>query len=87
MANNLAAIHEKMNTELRQDSGEVTSSDPFVSFLYLLMRNEHMSAGGIEAALREVILDNGSDQKFTNGFLAAYAKNIVARLRAIPRAE
>lgn len=79
---------EKLDTEmvvqsiaLRTRSGEITSSDPLVCFLYLLMRG-HVAAGVVEelaiesSAVKEVV--------YTNGFLATYAKDVAARLREIP---
>lgn len=60
-----------------QRSGSVTSSDPLVSFLYLLMR-DHVTPGSIEELVRE---SKPEEAQYTNGWLASYAKDLADRLR------
>jgi hypothetical protein len=61
---------------LRQRSGEECSDNPLVSFLYELMR-DHVPPGTIE----RIVLNSPAGQtKFTNGYLAQYAKDVAHRL-------
>jgi hypothetical protein len=62
-------------------SGEVSSDDPLVSFLYLLMR-DHVPLG-VVAGLIDVSCGAMLSQ-FTNGWLAEYARDCVSRLRGGP---
>ena len=67
-------MFNKRINDLRKNSGDVASSDPFVSFLYTLMR-DHVTPGVVE----QIALDMASGSKvvtYTNGFLARYAENI-----------
>jgi len=57
-------------------SGKVTSDDPLVGFLYLLMRDE-VPVGTVARCARELT----TPMTFTNGWLAEYAKDIAGRLR------
>lgn len=59
-------------------SGCVTSSDPLVSFLYLLMR-DHVTPGYLEELVRSSKPDEES--QYTNGWLATYAIDMARRLR------
>ncbi len=72
------------NEALRKDSGEVDSDDPFVDFMYHLMRDE-VTPGKIEAIVGQMehYPQPVSNTEFTNGYLADYAKNVVGRIRAI----
>jgi hypothetical protein len=69
---------------LRLRSGNVTTCDPLVCFLYILMR-DHLSQGAVEYIMLQL---EAEDNRFsrrrtplTNGWLAAYAKDIVKRLQ------
>lgn len=64
--------------DLRTRSGEVTSEDPLVTFLYILMR-DHLPAGVVEEIVERHTYHE--DMKYTNGWLAEYAKDLAARLK------
>jgi len=64
--------------EIRERSGEVNSEDPLVSFLYILMR-DHLPTGVVEGIMKDHVPDQVV--KFTNGWLANYAKDIAERLK------
>lgn len=72
------------NAALRERSGSVDSSDPLVSFLYILMR-DHLPAGVVEGIMQKHVVlegtDDGDESQFSNGFIARYAKDVAARLR------
>jgi hypothetical protein len=71
---------EKRNMlELRTKSGDVTSDDPLVVFLYRLMQN-HLPVGTVEKLVEDCAYEN--DVSFRNGWLATYAKYLAAQLRA-----
>jgi hypothetical protein len=58
-------------------SGEESSDEPLVSFLYELMR-DHVPAGVVE----QILLNSPPGRtKFTNGYLARYAREAAYRLR------
>ena len=65
-----------MNEELKHRSGNVSSDDKLVCFLYLLLR-DHLLPGDIEALLKNA---DGDSFEFTNGYLASYSKDLAARL-------
>jgi hypothetical protein len=64
--------------DLRKRSGEISSADPLVGFLYDLIRG-HLPAGVVE----KLVMDNttGEEMLFTNGWLANYAKDLAERLK------
>ena len=63
-------------------SGKVESNDPWIGFLYILMR-DHLPPGVVESILREHVLIDGPDKTdtYTNGWLAKYAEFIVQRVQ------
>ena len=66
--------------EMRKKSGSVTDNRPLVSFLYELLR-DHMPAGDVEIMLRHVEQEIPNlPVRFTNGYLAKYAKLLADRL-------
>lgn len=70
------------NDELRKRSGCVDSDDPLVSLLYSLLR-DHMHPGTLEALVRQI--EGGAAglyTRFTNGWLASYAKDLADRIHA-----
>jgi hypothetical protein len=66
--------------KLRDRSGSVDSSDPLVSFLYILMR-DHLPIGEIESIMKDHVYKKSKDCQFTNGWLAEYAKDMAKRLK------
>jgi hypothetical protein len=72
----------KNNRALRKKSGKVNDTDPLVTFLYLLMRND-MSTGKVEELVREatIVIDGDRESAFSNGYLAQYAQHLAKRLR------
>lgn len=58
-----------------------SSRDPLVAFLYVLMR-DRLTSGAVENIM-EKFVEPAQDKgyRFTNGYLAAYAKNLARRLR------
>ena len=75
MSRSLQAIS---NIALRERSGNVQSTDPLVSFLYLLLR-DHMTAGDVESMIIDCVGEN-ADTAFCNGYLAKYAEDLAQRL-------
>lgn len=64
---------------MREASGRVTSTDPLVSFLYILLR-DHLTPGKLE----DILLAQGphsGESVYSNGWLANYCKNIAERLK------
>ena len=63
---------------LRIESGEESSDDPVVSFLYELMR-DHLAPGVVST----IVSNSNSKQttNFTNGYLAKYAKFLAKELK------
>ncbi|KKL15678.1 hypothetical protein LCGC14_2503190 [marine sediment metagenome] len=66
-----------MDAGLRARSGEVDSDNPIVGFLYDLMR-DHLPCGVVEELVGRQ--SAGNKCRFTNGFLANYAKDLSERL-------
>jgi len=75
------------NAALRDRSGAVDSTDPLVSFLYILLR-DHVPAGVVEGIVQNhVAVAGGHEAEFCNGFIASYAKDVAERLRPQPLPE
>lgn len=55
------------------------SKDPFVAFIYTLLR-DHVPAGVIAAIVKDL---GTKDCVYSNGWLVAYASDIVERLRGM----
>lgn len=70
------------NKDLRKKSGKVNDTDPLVTFLYVLMRDE-LPTGRVEDLMRQatLIIKGDGDVAFSNGFLARYAQHLAKRLR------
>ena len=67
------------NDELRDRSGSVDATDPFVCFLYILMR-DHLPLGVVEEIYRDHVAGS-TTHEYTNGYLAGYAKDLAERMR------
>ena len=67
-------------SRLREKSGNVISTDPFVSFMYQLMR-DHLAPGTVEKIVQDVISEGEVEVRYTNGYLAKYAEDLVEELR------
>jgi len=65
------------NESVRERSGNVSSSDPRIAFLYLLMR-DHLPCGVVDSLITQV--NNDTEKLFTNGWLAQYAADLVRRV-------
>ena len=74
------ARHHEAQVRMRAESGNVTSPDPLVSFLYILMR-DHLNPGKMESILLNGP-HGGVESVYSNGWLANYCKYIAQRLRA-----
>lgn len=75
--------------ELRKDSGEVDypAEDWLTTFCYLLLRDA-TSAGVLESIVREIEEDRLKEagdpmNRYTNGWLAKYARYLADRLRSV----
>ena len=75
------------NDDLRDRSGEVDTEDPLVVFLYHLLR-DHLPAGDVEGIMQKHVFplpvreDEGFPRcRFSNGFIAKYAKDVAQRLQ------
>jgi len=66
---------------MRRASGAVDDARPIVSFVYVLLR-DILSPGNIENIINSILRERagGTRAEFQNGWLAAYAQDIVARL-------
>ena len=64
------------NEALRVRSGSVDCNHKLVSFLYDLLR-DHLLAGTVEELVQNAQI---TPVRFTNGYLATYAKDLAARL-------
>ena len=60
----------KKNLELRKVSGNISTKNQLVSFLYLLMRDE-LSTGKVEKMVRQI--EEDVTVLYTNGWLAQYS--------------
>ena len=67
------------NEQFREMTGSVTSDHPLVCLLYEIMR-DHVPVGVVEQMVANLEKFHGHDLKFTNGWLAQHAKNMVVRL-------
>lgn len=69
--------NDKHNDKLFFESGQFTTEDPLVSFLYELMRDY------VPAHVVENITRNSPKEKtkLTNGWLGRYAVNLAERLK------
>jgi len=67
------------NDQLKENSGNVVSADPLVSFLYTLMR-DHVTPGTIEKVLRDGLY-GPEVVTYSNGFLAKYAEDVAAMIK------
>lgn len=74
------SIDDDYMKKLRERSGDIESEDPLVTFLYILMR-DHVTPGVIEGIMFEHVQYDEGGNKFTNGWLANYCKDIAERLR------
>ena len=72
--------------DLACQSGNVTSADPLVDFLYDLMR-DHLPIGKVEALMGEVNKARGLVSKYTNGYLANYARGLAFQLSSTSEFE
>lgn len=71
--------NEEINSKLRERSGNVDLSGRLTSFLYVLMR-DHLPPGKVEELVREVELAGDGENKYSNGWLALYAQDLMVRL-------
>lgn len=65
------------NLQLREASGHVVDKRPVVSLLYELLR-DHLPAATVEQLVTNS--ERQGETKYTNGFLAQYAKYLANRL-------
>jgi len=69
--------------EMRLRSGTVVDDTPLTKFLYIVMRDGHISPGAIES----IMINNEIDENpfeivnYTNGWIANYAIDLGNRLR------
>ena len=72
----------KYSAAIRKRSGEVSSGDPLVAFLYLLARDQ-LPMGVIEEIVGEDVLKEAPPRefRFSNGWLANWAKDLASRLK------
>lgn len=54
--------------------------DPLVTFLYVLLR-DHVTAGAVEEVLESHVEKSKGVVVLSNGYVAAHAEDIAARLR------
>jgi len=74
----------KADDEQAVRSGSVTFKDPLVAFLYTLLR-DHLSFGEVEQLVRDA--ESHPQAKYTNGWVATYAKDLAGRLRKVAPSE
>ena len=66
------------NKEMRNESGNITSTNKLTCLLYMLMRDE-ITFGALEEFVNE-IEDWHEEFVFSNGWIVNYAKNLTKRL-------
>lgn len=71
------AVEIEIDKQLRADTGALKSTDPLVSFIYHLLRDQ-LPAGVVEQQVMNAI--KNADALYSNGFLLQYAENIAKRL-------
>lgn len=69
-------MDNERNERLRVESGEYRDNSRLVNFLYLLLR-DYLPGGQVEQILRDTSFE---DTKYSNGYIALYAKNIAKEL-------
>jgi hypothetical protein len=74
-----AINHKRINDELRQRSGAVTSKSRLVCFLYHLLR-DHLPAADVEELARTAT-EYEEESLYSNGWLAHYAEDVAKRLQ------
>lgn len=67
--------------ELHVASGGRSNDDLIIAFFYRLMR-DFVTPGVVEGILQDILASHAGEIHYTNGWLEAYAENIVYRLRA-----
>lgn len=76
---NTTYIQQHMS-DLADRSGYITSEDPLMEFIYILL-TKHLTAGEMEDIMLKV--QNGHiyrERQYFNGYIAEYAADIAARL-------
>jgi hypothetical protein len=69
-----------MEKSIRERSGNVSSSDPVVSFLYVLMR-DYVPTADVEEIMQKIAGCSKEETQFSNGWLAQYAEDVASRLK------
>lgn len=69
-------VRDEACRRMREASGNVTDSRPFVSLLYMLLRDGDVSPGRIEELSNPVV----GVTSYTNGWLAKYCQDVADRL-------
>ena len=67
------------NAEMHKRSGAVHDEDVLVSLFYDLLR-DHIHPGDLEKLVREACENRDKTIVYSNGWLAAYAQDMVRRL-------
>jgi hypothetical protein len=67
------------NARMRERSGWVRSTNPFVAVFYDLLKL-HVHAADLEELVRSACAHAHEDVLYTNGYLAEYAQDLVVRL-------
>ena len=73
---------DESNYQLRYRSGDISSDDKFISFIYELCR-DHLTPGVVESIVLNSTGPGSDNIRFTNGYLAEYAKDVVRRLNNV----
>jgi len=68
-----------MNKKLENKSGNIESKSKLDVFLYLLMR-DYITPGDVGFIMKEIVQTQECTYKFTNGYLAKYAKYVRKQL-------
>lgn len=76
---------QEAQVRMRAASGSVTSQDPLVAFLYVLLRDQ-VSPGKLEDLILNNVSQTPVETLYSNGWLANYCKDIAQRLRVAPSA-
>lgn len=76
-----APFDDDDNQKMFERTGCVRGRDRLEQFLYIAMRDGDISPGRIEDILQNHV--SGRVSLYSNGFLAKYAKDVVARLRPV----
>ena len=73
-------FNKEANDELKEQSGNLTTHDRLVTFLYMLMR-DYITPGDIQSILFNDIIDQPKEMELSNGWIGKYAEYVASKLK------